>query len=116
MDVLIATDGDDRLVCTLRSPGGVATVTAPDPATAGEELLAALDDAREAGYGECFWPAATGEYRWMFRRTDDRLRVVALWSSGTLTGWEHVADDETGFEAFVSQVCQGLAAIGAGRS
>ncbi len=112
MDVLIAKDSFGRLVCTLCSPNGVGAVTAADPEKAAADLLAALEEARETGYAECFWPAPNGEYRWMFRRTDDRLIVAALWSSGTITGWEHVAHDDTDFEAFAAQVRTGLVHAG----
>jgi hypothetical protein len=41
------------------------------------------------GQGECFWHEAAGDYRWLFRSEGDRMRVVVLWSIGTMTGWEH---------------------------
>lgn len=90
MDLMLQIDGKGHLVCTLVDGADTATVVAADPADAAQDLEAALADARESGYGECVWPLTDGEYKWMFRRESGRLEVVVLWSSGTLTGWEHV--------------------------
>ncbi len=83
-------DAAGHLACTLVDRETTATLLAPDPAAAAEELEAALADARDGGYGECVWQLTDGEYRWLFRRREDRTEVVVLWSSGTLTGWQHV--------------------------
>jgi hypothetical protein len=40
--------------------------------------------------GECFWKEGGGEYRWVFRRDGESVRVAVLWSAGVMTGWEHV--------------------------
>ena len=44
------------------------------PAAAGATSLArAIDDAMATGYGECFWPAATGgQYWWIFKRDENK--------------------------------------------
>jgi hypothetical protein len=62
------------------------------------ELADAVSSALAGGVGECFWEEACGGYRWVFRREQDRMRVAILWSSGTVTGWEHVfwSDCEVG--------------------
>ena len=104
MDMTIARDEFGRLVCTTRVDGHEAIVAASDAAVAGAELLAALDDARKTGFGECFWLTEAGDYRWMFRRSEDRITVVALRSSGTITGWQHVIHTETAFEPFAAHV------------
>ena len=59
------------------------------------------------------WVEQGGEYRWMFRRVDDRLTVVVLWSSGTITGWQHVFRGECGFEAFVAQAREAVGRVAA---
>ena len=46
----------------------------------------------------------------MFRRHGDRLTLVVLWSSGTLTGWQHVFRSECDFEPFATEVKAALAA------
>lgn len=103
MNLLFSRD-DRRLVCTFDDGTSHGVVTASDAAVAGAELLLALDDVRETGFGECFWPEGGGEYRWMLRRSGDRVTVVALWSSGTLTGWEHVLRADEDYSAFDARV------------
>ncbi len=95
-----STDGFGRLVCDIHIPGQTTRVTAWDVRDARAHFLAALDDAREAGLGECFWHSESGDYRWMFRRSGARVTVVALWSTGAVTGWEHVAFVETDADRF----------------
>lgn len=107
----------DRLICHVDADGVDALITAADATAAANDLLAALDDAREGGYGECLWPEVAGEYRWMFKRSDDRLTVVALWSSGTVTGWQHVVHTETEAEPFAAQLSAAVAdAVSGGRA
>lgn len=114
MDVSFDREGPSkRLVCTLQADDREVVVTASDAPSAGANVLAALDDVRATGYGECFWPEVAGDYRWMFRRTGEPLTVVVLWSSGTLTGWQHVLRAETDFDRFVARVWDGLTKIGA---
>lgn len=106
----------DRLICRLDADGVDALVTAADAASAAGDLLAALDDAREGGYGECLWAEVAGEYRWMFKRNGPQLTVVVLWSSGTVTGWQHVVHTETGDEPFRAQLSAAVADAMSGRT
>ncbi len=112
MRIDFAADVAGRLVCTVEYRTGEARLVALDPITAGTELLAAVADARDDGFGECFWLEPTGQYRWMFRATGARLAIAALWSSGTVTGWEHVFQLETGLDWFESQVQAAVAGFG----
>jgi hypothetical protein len=48
----------------------------------------------------------------MFRRNDDRLTVVVLWSAGTLTGWQHIFRTDTDFDTFAECVRREAAGIG----
>jgi len=98
MDLLIERDLAGRFICTLVDEACTATVTASNVPEAGAALTAALDDARAAGYGECFWSEQGGDYRWMFRREGRRVAVVVLWSSGVITGWAHVFRSEADFD------------------
>lgn len=113
MDVTAGIDEFGRLICTVRSDGASVVVTAAHAGEARTELLEAIGEAETSGYAECLWPEATGEYRWMFRRADDRLTVVALWSSGTLTGWQHVLHTETDFHDFAGRLRAALASTAA---
>ncbi len=104
MDITAGVDDFGRLICTVYAEGPPAVVTSSDATGARAQLLDAIGEVEASGYSECLWPEATGEYRWMFRRAGDRLTVVALWSSGTLTGWQHVLRTETDFDGFASRV------------
>lgn len=98
MDLLIERDPAGRFICTLVDQACTATVTSSNVAEAAATLTAALDETRETGYGECFWSEQGGDYRWMFRRNDDRVAVVVLWSTGVITGWTHVFRSEADFD------------------
>jgi hypothetical protein len=104
MNLSIRHDDFGRLVCAIEAEGREALVTGSDAATAARDLLAALDDVTVTGYGECRWLEAAGEYRWMLRRHSQALTVAVLWSSGTVTGWQHVVHTTTPFDAFVHQL------------
>lgn len=90
MDFTLETEANGRLVCTLTEADMQGTATASNVPQAGDDLLAAIEDARTTGYGECLWEEAGGQYRWMLRAEGSRLTVVVLWSIGTVTGWQHV--------------------------
>jgi hypothetical protein len=91
MDLRLAIASRDELVVHLQE-GTIATAVAVTGAKPGiESLTRAVNDAVAQGYGECFWPALEGgHYWWMFRRTDEALEVVAMWSRGGASGWQHV--------------------------
>lgn len=112
MEIHLEEDESGRLLCAVRHASGESVLSAADLIAAGTELIGALDDVASEGYAECYWREPRGEYRWMFRLTADRLLVTALWSSGTLTGWEHVFQDETSLEQFDRQVRTGIVALG----
>jgi hypothetical protein len=91
---------EDTLLVHLRE-GDERTTVAVRPSAAGAaSLLRALDDALAHGYGECFWPAiAGGQYWWIFKRDDERLETIAMWTRGGASLWEHVfrATDAAGW-------------------
>ena len=89
MQVTLKGDCFGRVVGTIEHNGAQATVTCSDPRSAITDLRLALESAVTDEVGECFWREATGEYRWLFRREGGKMRIVILWSNGTLTGWEH---------------------------
>jgi hypothetical protein len=107
----ITTDEAGRYLCDLADVRDHATVTASNVPEAGADLLAALEDARDSGLGESLWAEQGGDYRWMFRRVGDQLTVVVLWSSGTITGWQHVFRGECGFDAFVTQAREAVGRV-----
>lgn len=97
-DLHISTDPRGRLVATFSEDGHDAVATASNVPEAADDLTAAVLEAETGGYGECLWLETGGEYRWMIRRDGARATLVVLWSSGTLTGWQHVARAEGDFE------------------
>jgi hypothetical protein len=103
VDIAIETDLDGRFVCTLTEGVTSALVTASNVPQAGEDLLAALENARETGYDECVWAEQGGEFRWILRRDDVRLTVVVLWCAGAVIGWQHVFRAEDDFAAFADR-------------
>ena len=89
-----STDPFGRLTCDVSNGGETAVVTASDLPRAIADLSAAIGALERNGVAECYWPEGVGEYRWLFRRNHDRLRLAILWSTGTVTGWEHVFSAE----------------------
>jgi hypothetical protein len=104
MEFTLATDVLGRLSCAMSDGQTAATVSASNRRAASSDLMEAIEGAASTGYGECYWQQAEGEYRWMFRREGARVRVAVLWSTGTLTGWEHVFWSECDFEPFARHV------------
>jgi hypothetical protein len=101
MMISLSIDASGRYVCELVEADEHATVTASNVPEAGDDLLAALEDARDNGLGESLWVEPGGEYRWMFKRDGSRLTVAVMWCSGTVTGWQHVFRSECDFEEFL---------------
>ena len=100
MQISLGADQLGRLVCAIAEGSEGATVTASDLPEAAAGLLAAIETVKTSGMSECYWHEGGGEYRWVFRRMDDDVRIAVLWSAGTLTGWEHVFWAETNLAEF----------------
>ena len=91
MDLRLAIEGDDLLMVSLQDGEAQAVLSVHPPAAAVTSLGRALQAALEDGYGECFWPAATGGlYWWIFTRDHETLETIALWTRGGVAIWEHV--------------------------
>jgi hypothetical protein len=91
MNLRFEIEPPDVLVVHLRE-GEEQTTVSVRPASAGaRSLRLALDAALTDGYGECFWPGAPGgQYWWIFKRTNDSLETIAMWTRGGASLWEHV--------------------------
>ncbi len=111
MDAAFESDSLDRLVCSLSQGESRATVTSSDKPAAARSLLQALEDLAQTGSGECFWQEAGGDYRWMLKRDHDTVNVVVLWSTGTLTGWEHLFWGQHPAESFCNELRRRLTAF-----
>ncbi len=108
MQLSFETDEYGRLTCGLSDGENQASVTAASLADAGADLVAALRQTAADGCSECYWIEGGGEYRWVFRREGEKVRVVVLWSAGTLTGWVHVFSSESDLDVLTRQVQDGL--------
>ena len=101
------------MICSVSEGATEAVVTCASLDDASTSLQNALDQLAATGMGECYWPEGVGEYRWVFRRVNDKVRVAVLWSGGTITGWEHVFWGETDLERFVAEARGELARVAA---
>ena len=53
--------------------------------------MRAFESAMSEGFGECFWPGSTGgQYWWIFKRDAQTIEIVAMWTRGGASLWEHV--------------------------
>lgn len=104
MELSIENATPHRLVARLRDAQAETTVSGWSPDQAVNALLAALEAARCDGYGDCMWLEPDGQYWWMFHCVRGELEVVVLWSSGTVTGWQHVFRGADQIESFSQRV------------
>lgn len=91
MNLQLTVDPGDLLVVELQEGDATATVSVY-PSKAGMlSLQRALDASVDHGYGECFWPGAPGgQYWWIFKRDAETLEIIAMWTRGGASMWEHV--------------------------
>ncbi len=111
MRLTLAMDEFGRMVCTADHDGSEAVITAADAGRAASALSKSVETLAQSGIAECYWPAETGDYRWVFRRTGEHVRIAILWSTGTLTGWEHVFWAECDGAEFLTQAREQLTAV-----
>ncbi len=93
MELKLEIEPPGRLHCSITQRGQTTSFSAYDGAAALNMLDAATDDLLRLGYGECYWELAKGNYRLLFRRTDedgDLVRIAVLWGNCSATGWEHI--------------------------
>lgn len=107
----MSRDSHGRITCTIADAGNHAVITGGDAVNASLELLAAVQDAEDSGYGDCLWQEASGDYKWMLRRNGESVTVAVMWSSGVVTGWQHVIRGDTSFRGFADQVRGGLGTL-----
>jgi hypothetical protein len=115
VDLRFAIEHDDVLTVVLRDGEAQAALSAQPAAAAVQSLGRALEAAMSHGYGECFWPAATGGvYWWIFSRRDESLETTALWTRGGVAIWEHVFRATDGAEWIRERLRAEMAALGLG--
>jgi hypothetical protein len=102
MQFALETDEFGRLACSLSDGQTNAVITTSEFPKGSADLLLALDTVERRGKSECYWREGAGEYRWVLRKDGDRLIVAVMWSTGTLTGWEHAFWTECDHQQFAS--------------
>jgi hypothetical protein len=91
MNLRLEIEPHDILTVHLREGNDETRVSAGPSQAAAQSLRRALGAALADNYGECFWPGSTGgQFWWIFRRDDERLETVAMWTRGGASMWEHV--------------------------
>ena len=100
MQVSLTVDDNGHYLCDLADDAEHTTITASNVPEAGDDLLGALDDVRNEGFGDSLWYEPAGMFRWMLRRAGDRLTVVVMWCDNPVVGYQHVFRGECGFEWF----------------
>jgi hypothetical protein len=91
MNLHLAVGPHDTLTVHLREGREAAAVDVHPSRPGAESLMRALDQALNDGYGECFWPGAPGgQWWWIFKRDAESLEVIAMWTRGGASSWEHV--------------------------
>ena len=96
VSVSFTPDDFGGLVCNLADESNTGVVRATNAQEAIDDLTGALDNVAAGRTGECFWLRESGDYRWLIKRTGENVRLVVLWCTGAMTGWENVfwADTE----------------------
>ncbi len=111
MRLRLEMESSGRLHCELEDGAQRAAFSAYDGPTSLSLLRAASEDLQRHGVSECFWQMARGEYRLLFRRIDaNQVRIVVLWATGAVTGWEHVFWTECSYPEWSQEVSRELAA------
>ena len=91
MELRLSVEPYDLLVVHLIEGTDDTTVSVHGARPGAQSLKRALDAAIETGYGECFWPGRPGgQYWWIFKRDAESLEVIAMWTRGGASLWEHV--------------------------
>jgi hypothetical protein len=91
MNLRLKIEPEDLLVVELREGNERTTVSVRPSRPGADSLRRAVDAAIHDGYGECFWPGPTGgQYWWMFKRDAETIEVIAMWTRGGASGWQHV--------------------------
>jgi hypothetical protein len=111
MQLSLRGDSLGRVVGTIAHDGAQATVTGSDGLSAVEDLRSAAECAIADGLGECFWHEAMVEYRWLFRREGNAMRIAVLSSLGTLTGWDQSFWATCGVDEFRSGMHEAIEAF-----
>lgn len=91
MNLGLSIEPGDFLVVHLQEGSAVASVSVHPSKPGMQSLQRAVDAAVDHGYGECFWPGSPGgQHWWIFKRDAETVEIVAMWTRGGASSWEHV--------------------------
>jgi hypothetical protein len=91
MTIDLSLEAHDVLVVRLVEAEQQPVLSVHPSGAGAASLRRTVDEAMSTGYGECFWPALHGgQYWWIFKRDEDRLETMAMWTRGGASQWEHV--------------------------
>lgn len=111
MQFSLTVDESGYFVCDLADETAHTTITASNVPEAGDDLLGAIDDARTEGFGESLWYEPQGMFRWMLRRTGDRLTIAVMWCDNPVVGYQHAFRGECHFAWFDDTVKDAVARL-----
>ena len=93
MNLHLTVEPGDLLVVHLQEGREETTVQVYPSQAGAESLRRAVGAALTEGYGECFWPGGGdtgGQYWWIFKRDAESIEVIAMWTRGGASAWQHV--------------------------
>ncbi|MBI5282855.1 MAG: hypothetical protein HY858_14315 [Candidatus Solibacter usitatus] len=111
MHISLTLDEHQNLVSRLADDQTTTTASAADAPEALRGLSEALDDLEENGFGECFWSQSSGDYRWVFRRSEERVRLAVLWCASVAVGFQHVYWGEAEMRPWVAALRAEIASV-----
>lgn len=82
---------DGRLLCRVEDADGTHLIASSESAPAQAELIAAIEDLETGISSECYWRDDACDYRWLFRKEGERLKLAILRITGVCPGYQHVA-------------------------
>jgi hypothetical protein len=86
----LGRDDFGRLECRIGDAQEEHSVYAAEAEAALADLAAALGDLEISGAGECIWLISSGEYRWVFRRQGEMVRLAVMFLHSVAVGYQHV--------------------------
>ncbi len=86
----LGRDDFGRLECRIGDAQEEHSVYAAEAEAALADLAAALGDLEISGAGECIWLISSGQYRWVFRRQGEMVRLAAMFLHSVAVGYQRV--------------------------
>ena len=111
MHFSLKMDDTGRYVCELARRARARDRDRVQRPDVGDDLLAGLEDARDSGLGESSWMEQGGEYRWMFRKVDDRLTMVVCGAAGPSPAGSTCSGPRSDSRTFVAQARDAVQAL-----